>query len=292
MNILLKATLASMFFVGTASADPIFLDVGADYNASASTTTTWFDSLGFIYNSETAVTDADGSFDFVDPATYISVGDTTSTNIGMDLGTTLGDLLGSRANSLNGLEPGFLGGDDNGFIDGQTNWAITFGISNLQGTVTSVGPGGIGFAYQSATLEMFFYDFSSLPLGANLSTDISAGLVHLFDLNITNGGDTGNSTVLTGNITNFYGAGGDMFNIKYAASSLAFDVASLLDGGLNFLISNDTQATGTPSFNQQGQLLITGEHEGSVEFNVPEPTSLAILGLGLLGFAGSRRRKS
>ncbi|MDX2367579.1 MAG: PEP-CTERM sorting domain-containing protein [Colwellia sp.] len=33
-------------------------------------------------------------------------------------------------------------------------------------------------------------------------------------------------------------------------------------------------------------------HDGSAVINVPEPTSIAILGLGLLGLAGARRRKS
>jgi len=33
-------------------------------------------------------------------------------------------------------------------------------------------------------------------------------------------------------------------------------------------------------------------HDGHISFDVPEPTSIAILGLGLLGFAGARRRKA
>ena len=33
-------------------------------------------------------------------------------------------------------------------------------------------------------------------------------------------------------------------------------------------------------------------HDGNATINVPEPTTVAILGLGLLGFAGARRRKS
>lgn len=33
-------------------------------------------------------------------------------------------------------------------------------------------------------------------------------------------------------------------------------------------------------------------HDGNLTFSVPEPTSIAILGLGLLGFAGARRRKA
>jgi len=287
INRFFAASLMSMMVVGTASADSIFIDTATDYNASGSTATTWFDSLGFIYNSETTVTDTDNSFQG-DPADYISVGDATSTDVGLSIGTTLGDLLGSRANSLNGLAASFLGGDDNGFVDGQTNWAITFGITDLLGTVTSIDGGTIGLNYQTATLNMYLYDFNNLPGGATLATDISAGLVHLLDLEITTGGDTGNSTVLTGHGDNF--TNGDIFNIAYQNSSITFEAASLLGSGLQFLISNDTQGTGT-SFTNEG-LLLTGSHEGSIEFSVPEPTSLAILGLGLLGFAGTRRRKA
>jgi hypothetical protein len=38
--------------------------------------------------------------------------------------------------------------------------------------------------------------------------------------------------------------------------------------------------------------VFTITHDGNMSFDVPEPTSIAILGLGLLGFAGARRRKA
>ena len=45
-----------------------------------------------------------------------------------------------------------------------------------------------------------------------------------------------------------------------------------------------TYQPGNPTTN------ITVSHAGNTIVNVPEPTTLAILGLGLLGFAGTRRR--
>ena len=42
----------------------------------------------------------------------------------------------------------------------------------------------------------------------------------------------------------------------------------------------------TPGATQNFQIL----HDGNMTFSVPEPTSVAILGLGLLGFAASRRK--
>jgi hypothetical protein len=44
----------------------------------------------------------------------------------------------------------------------------------------------------------------------------------------------------------------------------------------------------TPGASQQ----FTITHDGNMTFEVPEPASVAILGLGLLGFAGARRRKA
>jgi hypothetical protein len=51
--------------------------------------------------------------------------------------------------------------------------------------------------------------------------------------------------------------------------------------GLDFFYS-------APGASQEFQIL----HDGNMTFDVPEPASVAILGLGLLGFAGARRRKA
>jgi len=289
INKLLTASLVSMMFAGAASADSIYLNLGQEYSGSGQTVTGWFDELDFSYESNTVVTDEDTSFDGLNPDSFLSVGDTTVTNVGMALGQTYDNYLNTRVNNLDGIT---AVDDFNGFFSGLANWGITFGITDLQGVVTGVGPGGVALAYQSATIEMFMYDFS------DTAGDISSALTHIFDLDISFGGDTGNATVLKGKIANvqntsFNGiAAKDIFNIASGSGELTFGAASELAGGLRFLVSNDTEQAGPLALNGQGQLLIAGEHDGSIEFSVPEPTSLAILGLGLLGFAGSRRRKA
>jgi len=289
INKILTASVISMMFAGAASADSIYLNLGTDYDTNGSATTTWFDELDMDYLSNTVVTDADTSFDG-NPANYLSVGDTTVTNVGMSIGQTAADYHSTHVTALGGINP--FNGDDNTFLN---NWGITFGITDLQGVITAIDGNVISLAYQAATIEVFMYDYSVNVIDG--TTDISSGLTHVFDLNMTVGGDTGNSTVLTGNVTNFFDsfngvAASDIFNIAYGNDEITFGAASLLDGGLRFLVSNDTEDAAAPTFNQEGKLVLAGQHDGSIDFAVPEPTSLAILGLGLLGFAGTRRRKA
>jgi len=280
MKKLLTAAVVALSFAGTVSADPIFIDNGVDFGSNSSTQTSWFDSLQFTYASESLLTDVNGD-------NVISVGDTIASNSGMALGTTAGNVLATHSTALLGL--GF--GDANGFWSGGAptagQWGITFGFTDIEGVLTNAG-----FQYSAGTINLYAFDAFAVATAslAGANTDVSGSLTHLFDLNITIGGDTGNSTVFSGDIIDFFGP--DTFNIAYGNGSETFSDASLLPGGLQFLVSNDTQGLVGNSFGGETTLLVEGQHEGSVTFNVPEPASIAILGLGLLGFAGARRRKS
>lgn len=291
MKKLLTASMVALSFAGTVSADPIFIDTGVDFSAGtttgamgSTTTTGWFDSLGFAYSSESTLTDADGDG-------TLTVGDTIVSNAGMSIGTTVDDILNTNADSLQ-----LLGFDDkNGFWDANGTptagqWGITFGFDKMVGVLTNTG-----FQYTSGTINLFAFDAKAIvdahSIGG-LSADISSALMPLFNLNIASGGDTGNSTVFTGNVINFNPAATTNFNIGYGTASKTFKQASILPGGLQFTTSNDTQGFFPTSFNGNSSLVVSGQHDGSVTFNVPEPASIAILGLSLLGFAGARRRKS
>jgi len=72
-------------------------------------------------------------------------------------------------------------------------------------------------------------------------------------------------------------AGIDLLTHKNNGAGIWFDFAMTVQNIVGF------NAGGTP---------FTVEHDGNVTITVPEPTSIAILGLGLLGLAGARRRKS
>jgi len=294
MKIYISLAIVAMLTASTASADSIYINVGNDYDSGDNAqsvninSTGWFDALQFTYDSETVFSDDNNDG-------FFSAGDTLSSTAGMGLAQTFGALNGSVTTNLNG---GFFPGE-NGFGDVNNGWAITFGITNLTGQVISTGPNptDLSLQYNSGTLSMYFYEYNGI-LAAN--ADISGDLIHLLDLNIFGGAPDGDSTNFAGNITTF-GAGtvngvaaGSVFNIAYGNGVKTFAEASVLDGGLRFNMSNDTEGTlfGAYVDGEGSTQTVSGQHEGSVEFIVPEPTSLAILALGLLGFAGARRRKA
>jgi len=242
--------------------------------------------MQFTYVSESTLTDGNGS---IAADGVVSIGDTILSNSGMALGQTAGNVLDTHATNLLGL--GF--GDDNGFWSGGTptagQWGITFGFADITGALTNTG-----FVYDSGSINLYSFDafeVAAAEAATGAGTDVSSHLTHLFNLSVASGGDTGNSTVFTGDVINFFN-NPSTFNIAYNNGSKTFEEASLLPGGLQFLVSNDTQALPTTDFGGSSTLEITGQHEGSIAFSVPEPTSIAILGLGLLGFAGARRRKA
>jgi len=290
MKKFIPLAIVTMLAASSASADSIYIDVGNDYNAGDNgqsvnnNSTGWFDALQFTYDSETEFTDFNNDG-------VLSAGDTFAANAGMALATTFGSLNNSRGTNLNG---GFFPGG-NGFADfgnGAGNgWAITFGITNLTGQVNANGTLG----YNTGTISMYFYEFAGILPAA---TDISGDLVHLFDMDITTGFTDGDSTNFNGDISNF-GMGnvngvaaGSVFNIAYGGGPTTFANAAALPGGLFFDISNDTQGSLFQNYAAVGGTqTVLGQHEGSVAYSVPEPTTLAILGLGLLGFAGTRRSK-
>jgi hypothetical protein len=289
-----KLLLASALALTTtvAVADPIFLDVGQDFGgngnvATTSSTTGWIDQLTYIYQSETTVVDVDGSFSGT-AASLLTDGDSILTNGGF----VNGDLNSLSTNLITGLNPQqttFGGPSDNGYGG---DWGLTFQITNLMGTVS----GGTNqyLDYTSGAISIYYYQ-----AGMTSTTDF----IELFTIDVTNSGLTASGSFVGGNVIN-YGTdlvngvvAGDVFNNlfggfkEYSEDQVSpdFAVNSLLDYNTEDVTSADflgTDAEGNNIF------MVEGQHDGSIVFNVPEPASIAILGLGLLGLAGARRRKS
>jgi hypothetical protein len=269
---------------GTASADEFYIDIGQDQGgntntANGATTTGWLDQLAFLYDSTSVITDGDAS-------NSLTIGDTIFSTGGVNNDNFV-DPTSVSTNLINGFEPAqttFGGPSNNGFGSGIGNeWGLTFGFPDLAGTWN-----GSGFDYTSGTISMYYYD--------NTMTNL-ADFVRLFDLEVTSGGDTGNATILNGQLVNFNALSSvngvdaaDVFN--FALGSFGDLSGPPNNQTVSFNASQDTQGIGNLQF-ANGRASLSGAHNGSLNFaQVPEPASIAILGLGLLGFAGAKRRKA
>jgi hypothetical protein len=278
------AILASLS--GTAVADQLSWD--ASWGASTSAGSQFpINELVVAYNSQSLVTDnGDG---------VLSAGDTIQSfggfgpngfnalNSGLDL-LGLGTL---GSNNVGSFAP-------NPFptMDGYgTDYAFTFFFNDLIGTYN-----GTDFVYNSGTLQ-----FGLVSLNA-ANTGLALGFHNLFDLSVTSGGPENTAgqaqQVFNGTVGNFANNAGNDFTLNHNGSAKSLtDWAAL--GDVRFS-SNQTVNAGFAGFPSapldivytNGTAVLAANHTGRMSLEVPEPTTLAILGLGLLGMAGASRRKA
>jgi len=275
MKKLMIASFASLAIAGTASADPIYVNNGVDYGGSSETaagdtTTGWKNSLKLVYESNSVVSDVDGDGTF-------SVGDTIVSQGGLIGGAALGD---NNVTALVTSEFGGAGPSDNGY---GSNWALSFRFDDLMGTFD-----GTDFNYTSGTIDWLLFD----------TTNGFGNEVHLFTTTITDHSYGSGNQIFTGTVGNFgtdtvNGVdAGDIFNIGYGGGALSLEeYATTIADTVRFRIDQNTDAPTVTGYDPvAGEFTLSGSHDGSLEFAVPEPASIAILGLGLLGFAASRRK--
>ena len=298
----------------TAAADPFYINVGTDFGgndgsqADGATTTGWLSEMQFKYESDSVITDADGSFSLTVGDTISSTGGVLRTDFAADWGSNYLDGLAN--NQFTSLLPGSIGGTShNGFNSFSNAWGLTLGFDNVEGVITDVDSSGTAtIAYNSGTISLYYYDDVA---GAPTS---NSDLVRLYDFTITQGGDGYNGVVGTGldgmmgnsNMSECLNGvattdptcvfAGDLLNLAFGGSVLTGSEAEALaqaDPSFQFgsFVITDTEQVGNVQFDPQGQFLISGSHDGSITFNVPEPGTLGLFGLALLGVAGFARRK-
>ena len=290
----LKAGCAAVALAAAsgAFASPYYIDVGTAFPGAGArvtpTSTGVKNQFGIAYESRTTVFDVD--------ANGVDTGDFISTIAGLAIPGAL-----FSNNLIDALQPAAsLASSNNGY--GFGNWEIGFRATGLTGIITGFagpvpllgyGPGGV--------IELL------------VSFDGGVTVNNFMDINVSGGGSSGGGTVLFGAVdfTNTDNAitdalGNPTGDIDLFRKMFHSTTASCLGDSSYFGLTTTCaplQVSFVSSFDTDvllsqftaiapGVFQVTSNHDGSGRFDVPEPGTVALLGLALAGLGFSQRRKS
>lgn len=290
-------------------AQPVYVDMGADYGGNSNyvgttNATGWFTEMQFAYNSYSRVQDSNGDG-------VLTAGDQVYSSGGIlggspagafDFNTNFNDnYISALLQSQIGPDADNDGPSSNGYNIG--GWQLAIGFNNLRGTVVNNNM----IDWQSGTVSFFVTNNKNACKAAN---NISC-MIRLFDMNVTSGGDIGNGSIVNGYLDNFNTTNlvngklaGSLFGTSYGGANKSFlDIHNdLVSSGkkMNFGMKVDQNTQSLPNLHSYNP--VTKEfvfqkatHSGRVSVDVSkavsEPASLAMLGLGLIGLIGARRRQ-